>query len=147
MNKKALFGFWFHHANGSTFIIDGSQIANVNIPYRDRFLSTDEIKGMMLLAAAKYDAVYFEDCHTTVEPVVLARSAPRFVIMESLKDKSRFAKMFDPHTGYDVCSLDGEVVNAIVSFADSSLELNELLHNDANYEFPRSTLRKALKAK
>lgn len=148
MNKNTLFGFWFHHGGKSTYVIDGGQLASVSIPFRDRVLTTDELNSMMLVAATKYDAVYFDDADTTVEPVVNGRSAPRFIILESLKDHHLFARMFDPRQGYSACNdSSGAVVNSITAFADNSLELNTLLYADANHGFPHSTIRKALKTK
>lgn len=141
-----MFGFWFHHGGHATFVIDSRQLASVNIPYRDRVLSTDELKGMMLIAATKYDAVYFSDVDTTVEPAVLARSAPRFVILETISDKHRLARMYDPATGYGICKdQSGNVVYEIIGFADGALDLNRVLYADEHHGFPQSTLRKALK--
>lgn len=147
MTRRAqMFGFWFHHGGHATFVIDGKQLSTVNIPYHDRVLTTGELNSMMLVAATKYDAVYFSDVDTTVEPAVLARSVPRFVVLESLKDKHRHARMYDAAIGRRICEdQKGNTICKIVAFADTSLELNRFLYADEIHGFPHSTLRKALK--
>jgi hypothetical protein len=142
--KTGLFGFWFHHGGIATFVLDASQLTRVRIPFRDRELSADELAGMMGIAATEYDAIYFEDADTTVEPVVNSRSAPRFVVLKPKEGGVMFARMFDPSGGMAVCfDSAGQLAFDIISFADNSLELNRILYADENHGFPHSTLKKA----
>lgn len=142
--KTGLFGFWFHHGGIATFVLDASQLSRVKIPFRERELTTDELTGMLWIAAEKYDAVYFEDADTTVEPVVNARSAPRFVVLKPKVGGVVFARLFDPFGGVRVCfDTEGKLAYDIISFADNSLQLNGILYEDENHGFPHSTIKKA----
>jgi hypothetical protein len=143
--KRGLYGFWFHYADGSTFIIDATQLHQLKIQHKDRELTAAELTSMMAAATVEYDAVYFADVGVTVEPAVTVRSAPRFVVLKPLVgDGEKFARVFEPTTGHQICyAQDGTLVYEIVGFADNSLDLNEFLYHDANKGFPRSTLKKA----
>lgn len=145
--KRGLYGFWFHHAEGSAFVIDATQLHRVDIQHKGAKLSVSELTSMMASAALKYDAVYFEDVGVTVEPAVTVRSAPRFVVLKPLVGEGEmFARTFEPTTGHQICyNADGVVAYEIVTFADNSLDLNEFLYHNANHGFPRSTLKKAAK--
>lgn len=142
--KTGLFGFWFHHDGNATFVLDSSQLDRVQIPFRGRDLSADELLDMMQVALKEYDAVYFEGVNTTVEPVVNTRSAPRFIVLRKKTDDKLSGRLFDAAGGEDVCvDTEGNTIYEIVAFADSSLELNRILYADENHGFPHATLKKS----